>query len=115
MMAVDRSPGTPYSHRMATRRGDQQREQEAQQARQQLEALRGHSEMAWGSSLARAAKRATDHFLAREAVSEGGAGEPFQAAANPDPIEIWGRRIGRALSLAGVIGLAIYLALTYWR
>ena len=32
-----------------------------------------------------------------------------------DPIELWGRRIGRALSLIAVIGLAIYLFVTYLR
>jgi hypothetical protein len=32
-----------------------------------------------------------------------------------DAVEIWGKRIGRALSLAGVIALASYLWLTYIR
>ena len=52
------------------------------------------------SALARSAKRATDHFAARDAAGE-------------DRIELWGRRIGRALSLAGFVALAIYLYVTY--
>ena len=52
------------------------------------------------SALARSAKRATDHFTARDATGE-------------DRIELWGRRIGRALSLAGFVALAIYLYATY--
>ena len=52
------------------------------------------------SALTRAARRATDHFAANEAAS--------------DPIELWGRRIGRALSLAAFVGLAIYLYVTYF-
>ena len=52
------------------------------------------------SALARSAKRASDHFAARDAAGE-------------DRIELWGRRIGRALSLAGLVALAIYLYVTY--
>jgi ferric-dicitrate binding protein FerR (iron transport regulator) len=56
------------------------------------------------SALTRAARRATDHFAARDATTD---------AAN-DPIELWGRRIGRALSLVAFVGLAIYLYVTYF-
>jgi hypothetical protein len=56
------------------------------------------------SALSVAANRATDHFAARDAVGEDG---------EADAIELWGRRIGRALSLAAFIGLSIYLYLTY--
>jgi len=52
------------------------------------------------SALARTARRASDHFAARDAAGE-------------DRIELWGRRIGRGLSLAGFIALAIYLYATY--
>ena len=52
------------------------------------------------SAMARSAKRASDHFAARDAAGE-------------DRIELWGRRIGRALSLAGLVALAIYLYVTY--
>ena len=57
------------------------------------------------SALARAARRAGDHFAGKDA----GAND-----AGEDRIELWGRRIGRALSLAGVIALAIYLYLTHF-
>jgi ferric-dicitrate binding protein FerR (iron transport regulator) len=54
------------------------------------------------SALARAAQRAGDHFAARDAAGE-------------DRIELWGRRVGRGLSLAGFVALAIYLYLTHFR
>lgn len=58
------------------------------------------------SALSTAANRAADHFAARDALDESG---------ETDTIELWGRRIGRALSLAALIGLSIYLYLTYVR
>ena len=55
--------------------------------------------------MAKAARRTGAHFSGRDAD------EPPE-----DAVELWGRRIGRALSLIGVIGLAIYLFVTYvWR
>jgi hypothetical protein len=48
------------------------------------------------------AKRTAAHF----AGHDGGVTEN-------DPIELWGKRIGRALSLIGVVALAIYLYVTY--
>jgi len=56
------------------------------------------------SALGVAANRATDHFAARDAVDPDG---------EADAIELWGRRIGRALSLAAFIVLSLYLYLTY--
>jgi hypothetical protein len=53
------------------------------------------------SVLARTARRAGDHFAAKDAAGE-------------DRIEVWGRRIGRSLSLAGLIALAVYLYFTYF-
>jgi cytochrome c-type biogenesis protein CcmH/NrfG len=53
------------------------------------------------SVLARTARRAGDHFAAKDAGAE-------------DRVELWGRRIGRALSLAGLVALAIYLYFTYF-
>jgi len=57
------------------------------------------------SALTRAARRATDHFAAKDAVERDG---------STDRIELWGRRIGRALSLAAFVALAIYLYVTYF-
>ena len=59
-----------------------------------------------GSALAAAGQRATEHFAGRD---------PGEPQGQVDRIEQWGRRIGRALSLAGVIALAGYLYVTYLR
>ena len=69
------------------------------------ESLRAEPTFA-GSALAEAARRTADHFAAKDVSGE---------RTSPDPIELWGSRIGRALSLAACIGLGIYLYLTYLR
>ncbi|QFU15035.1 hypothetical protein [Microvirga thermotolerans] len=71
--------------------------------REILDRVARDSETLGSSSLGRATRRMADHFGARDAVgaAEGG---------GTDPIELWGRRIGRALSLVGVIVLAYWLA-----
>ena len=76
-------------------------EAERQEALRTLKTLRKPARLA-DSSLANAARRAADHFSGKDAIgdAEGGA---------TDPIELWGRRIGRILSLVAFIGLAIYL------
>jgi hypothetical protein len=45
------------------------------------------------------------------------AGTHFSGQDDPadDAIEIWGKRIGRLLSLIGVFGLGLYLYLTYFK
>jgi len=82
------------------------RQREEEQRREALATLDSlhDSDTVGSSALARTAKRATDHFAAKDAVGEDG---------SVDRIELWGRRIGRGLSLAGLIALAIYLYLTY--
>jgi hypothetical protein len=82
---------------------DEARRREALDA---LEKLRRDRAPLAGSGLADAARRAARHFAAADAVGPDGA---------RDPIELWGRRIGRALSLLAVIALSIYLYLTYLR
>ena len=79
-------------------------ERDEAQRREALESLRTLSEHDTfaTSALARTAQRASDHFSARDAAGE-------------DRVELWGRRIGRALSLAGFVALAIYLYLTHFR
>ncbi len=81
-----------------------QRERDEAQQREALAALRGLTERDTfaTSALARAAQRAGDHFAAKDAVGE-------------DRIEVWGRRIGRLLSLAGFLALAVYLYFTHFR
>ncbi len=70
-----------------------------------LEQLRHEGDSVLGSALARAGHRAADHFAARDATAEG----------TTDPAEVWGRRIGRALSLAAFVALCVYLYVTYLR
>ncbi len=83
------------------------RERDEEQRREALATLKslGENDTFVTSALARTAKRATDHFVARDAVGPDG---------TTDTIELWGRRIGRALSLAGFIALAVYLYLAYF-
>jgi hypothetical protein len=76
-------------------------EAERREALKTLEDLRDRDTFAT-SALARTAQRASDHFSARDAAGE-------------DRIELWGRRVGRALSLIAFVALAIYLYLTYFR
>ena len=84
---------------------DDEREREAREA---LERVARDSETIAGSSLGRAGRRLGNHFAARDAVGE--------ADGGTDPIELWGRRIGRALSLVAVVALAWWLGvqLRWW-
>jgi hypothetical protein len=82
----------------------QREEDERREALATLDSLRDSDTFA-SSALARTARRATEHFAGKDAVAEDG---------SVDRIELWGRRIGRGLSLAGFVALAIYLYLTYF-
>ena len=75
---------------------------EAAEAREALERVRRDTETLGSSALARMGRQAGEHFGAKDAVgsAEGG---------GTDPIELWGRRIGRVLSLIGVVILTIWL------
>jgi hypothetical protein len=64
----------------------------AAEAKAALERVKRDNETYLGSSMGRAA----DHFSGRD-------------APQGDAIELWGRRIGRFLSLIGVIVLAFWL------
>ena len=83
-------------------------EEQRREALRSLEMLRESDTFAT-SALARTARRASDHFAARDAMQEA-----RTADGSVDKIELWGRRIGRALSLAGFIALAVYLYLTHF-
>jgi hypothetical protein len=74
------------------------RDEREREAREALDRVAREAETIGGSSLGRIGRRVGDHFAARDAVGETDDGT--------DPIELWGRRIGRALSLLGVIVLA---------
>jgi hypothetical protein len=85
----------PEHDRDEARRGD---------SREALERLAREDGAFFGSAL----RRAAAHFSASDALRTGDDGRT-------DRIELWGRRVGRALSLVGVLGLAIYLWLGYLR
>ena len=88
---------------MLARMTQSSHERDEAQRREALASLRDLSERdtVVTSALARTARRASDHFTAKD--------------AGEDRVELWGRRIGRALSLAGLVALAIYLYLTHFR
>jgi len=81
--------------------GREERESERRRAAlRDLERAGEQSEVVFSSSVKRVVARARDHFTAADADST-------------ERIEVWGRRIGRALSLIAVLVLAYYLAVTY--
>ena len=86
----------------------QREEEQRREALRTLESLRDSDTFAT-SALARTARRASDHFAARDAMKDAMAPD-----GSVDKIELWGRRIGRGLSLAGFVALAIYLYFTYF-
>jgi hypothetical protein len=86
----------------------QREEDERREALRTLDSLRDSDTFAT-SALARTARRATDHFAARDAMNDA-----VRPDGSVDKIELWGRRIGRGLSLIGLVVLAIYLYLTYF-
>lgn len=66
------------------------------ESRRILDRVNIDSETVGTSSLARSAEKTRDHFLGKDADPD-------------DPIEIWGKRIGRVLSIAIVLYLVTYL------
>lgn len=68
------------------------------EAREALERVRRDSETVGTSSIARASRRIGNHLSAKDATDAG-----------EDAIEVWGRRIGRALSVVGVVVLSFWL------
>jgi hypothetical protein len=83
-------------------------EEQRREALRTLDTLRDSDTFAT-SALARTARRATDHFTAKDTMRDARA-----ANGSVDKIELWGRRIGRGLSLAGFVALAIYLYVTHF-
>jgi hypothetical protein len=77
---------------------DQEQEQEARIA---LERVRRDSETVGASSMARLGRRMGDHFGGKDAVGPDGA---------VDLVEVWGRRIGRSLSVVAFVLLSLWLA-----
>jgi hypothetical protein len=81
-------------------RSGQDREQQRQQAIKDLENAAAGSEVFGSSSFVKQAERAQAHFSGADADPD-------------DAVEVWGRRIGRGLSLIAFFALLIYLAVTY--
>lgn len=73
------------------------------EARDALERVRRDTETIGASSLARAGTRIARHMAGADAADAGG---------HADPVELWGRRIGRALSAVGAVVLAYWLGQT---
>lgn len=71
------------------------------QSREALDRVARETETLGASSLARASHKLGDHFIGRDAVGEAEGG-------GTDPIELWGRRIGRGISVL------LALVLTGW-
>jgi hypothetical protein len=81
-------------------------DERAAEAKAALERVKRDSEIIGHSTMARAAgeraKGWADHFAGRDAVGQ-------REDGGTDAVELWGRRIGRALSLVGVIVLTYLL------
>ena len=73
-----------------------------EEAREALERVARDSETVGTSSLARTGRRVSDHFAGRDALGTGEGGVT-------DPAELWGRRIGRALSVVAFVFLLLWL------
>lgn len=71
-----------------------------EKALKDLEHAAAGSEVFGTSAFVRQAEKASAHFRGDDADPD-------------DRIEVWGRRIGRSLSLIAFFGLLIYLAVTY--
>lgn len=82
--------------------GRKEKQDELQRrALRDLERAAEHSETIGTSQFTRSALRARDHFMGEGETSE-------------DAVEVWGKRIGRLLGLAFVVGLVVHLVWTYW-
>jgi hypothetical protein len=79
--------------------GDAEREKEARDA---LERVHRDSQTVGASALAQLGRRAGRHFGGQDAI---GAGE----GGSTDPVELWGRRIGRFLSVIAFVLLSLWL------
>ena len=74
--------------------------EQEKEARRILKQIAGETEPTGNSYIGRGLGRARDHFAADDADSR-------------DPIEVWGTRIGRALGVAIVIGMLVWLIFTF--
>ncbi len=76
-------------------------DENAREAKRILSNVDRDSETFGSSSFARSAEKTRDHFLGKDSDPN-------------DPIEVWGKRIGRVLSVFITIGLLLYLYNTFF-
>ncbi|WP_306120316.1 MULTISPECIES: hypothetical protein [unclassified Roseitalea] len=81
---------------MAKPDGTDKQDEREREARKALERVHRDSEVVGQSSLVRAAGRAREHMAGADADPE-------------DKAELWGKRVGRALSVVAFVALAIWL------
>jgi ferric-dicitrate binding protein FerR (iron transport regulator) len=83
-------------------------DEQAREARAALERVQRDSEVLGASTVSRTARRLESHFGGRDAE--------IGPDGRPDPIELWGRRIGRAISVVVCAALAYWLGvqLGWW-
>lgn len=78
---------------MAEKNTDEERRRESDRI---LDSVNTNSELLGTSSLVRTANKTRDHLMGADSDPD-------------DKVEIWGKRIGRGLSIVFFIGLAIWL------
>ena len=98
----------PYAYVSSMTNPQERDEERRREALRTLDTLRESDTFAT-SALARTARRASNHFTAKDAMTDTRAPD-----GSVDKVELWGRRIGRALSLAGFVALAVYLYMTHF-
>ncbi|MCX7324759.1 MAG: hypothetical protein NTZ14_10050 [Hyphomicrobiales bacterium] len=76
--------------------------QEPDKSQQEAKAILDRAEREQQGLLSSSMARASDHFSGKDAVGQGEGGAT-------DAVELWGRRIGRSLSLIGVLALGYML------
>lgn len=107
MALVENGRHASYGETMTTEQNASPRDHTQRQAAlRDLQTLRHDAGEPIPSALSLAAQRAAEHFKGNDP----GNGEEIS-----DRVEIWGKRIGRALSLVAFVGLTIYLYVTYIR
>lgn len=77
----------------------------AREARRVLDRVDRETETLGRSSGAKIGQRMADHFAGRDAEGAGPNGET-------DPVEVWGKRIGRALAVPFFVFLVVWLGFT---
>lgn len=102
------APRGPQSYVRTMGNPHERDDERRREALRSLDSLRESDTFAT-SALARTANRAADHFAARDTMKDG-----LRPDGSVDRIELWGRRVGRALSLAGFVALAVYLYFSHF-